>query len=111
MELTIEQVAALAWNLTKDDADPLFHLCQKTHQDKLVYHAQDVQRGGPADDAFEAKVKDVLANPDAARLEMAEKLYPTPIEITPETTVENVSLDIQPPQKSKAATPKTKKEK
>lgn len=71
--LTIEQVAALAWDLVKSDDDPLFQLCSTDHCSKLVYHAQSVKATGIASDDFERKVKDVLADPDAARLVLAEK--------------------------------------
>lgn len=70
---TIEQAAALAWDLMKPDDDPHFSGCAKDHQEKLVYHAQSVAASGIANDDFERKVKDVLANPAAAITEIKAK--------------------------------------
>lgn len=111
--MTIEQVAALAWGAVKDQDDPVFHLCHVDHRNKLTYHAQSVRDSGIAGDAFEAKVKEVLAEP-------AERLHPAPIQITDETTVASVSPDITEPEPAddhkqkrttKAAKALTKKEK
>lgn len=66
MTPTIEQVAAIAWDLVKPDDDPLFSGCHRDHQEKLIYHARDVQRTGIVGDDFERKVAEVLANPEAA---------------------------------------------
>jgi len=74
MQPTIEQAAALAWDLVKADTDPPFSHCLLDHQQKLIYHAQDVQRGGPADDGFERKVKEVLAHPERAIADIKAKL-------------------------------------
>ena len=66
MTPTIEQAAAMAWDLIRADNDPPFSSCTIDHREKLIYHAQNVQKSGLASDAFEQKVKDVLANPGAA---------------------------------------------
>jgi len=65
-EPTIEQVAAIAWDLIRSDTDPVFDSCQIDHKDKLFYHARDVQKTGKVDDDFERKVREVLSNPAAA---------------------------------------------
>jgi hypothetical protein len=110
MQPTIEQAAALAWDLVKADADPPFSHCLLDHQQKLIYHAQDVQRGGPVSDDFERKVKDVLANPEQAIAEIKAKLglpqmleAPAPAMETPEP------LPDAPPTKPLAKPAKAKK--
>lgn len=101
---TIEQAAALAWDLTKADTDPPFSDCLLDHQQKLIYHAQDVQRGGPADDGFERKVREVLANPEQAIADIKAKLG------LPET-LNAEPLPDAPPTKPLAKPARAKKEK
>lgn len=71
---TIEQIAAMAWDLVKADDDPPFSNCLLDHQQKLIYHARDVQRTGRADDVFEAKVAEILDDPAAAIAALKTKL-------------------------------------
>lgn len=78
MTPTIEQAAAMAWDLVRADNDPPFSSCTIDHREKLIYHAQNVQKSGLASDVFEQKVKDVLANPGAAIAELkARAAVPT----------------------------------
>ena len=74
MTPTIEQVAAIAWDLVKPDDDPLFSGCHRDHQEKLIYHARDVQRTGIVGDDFERKVAEVLTSPEVAITEIKAKL-------------------------------------
>lgn len=60
----IEAVAALAWNATKDAADPEFGSCILVHQQKLVDHARAVQNSGLVESDFDKKVAELLADPD-----------------------------------------------
>jgi len=76
MTPTIEQIAALSWDLMKPDDDPMFSGCHKDHQEKLIYHARDVQKTGIAGDDFERKVAEVMANPEAAIAEIRAKIEP-----------------------------------
>lgn len=100
---SIEQLAALAWNGSKADDDPPFHLCAQDHREKLAYHAQNVVKGGAVTTPFDRAVRDVLTNPAKVAVELA----PPPIEITPETTVVAVEPTIAPPEPAKPI--KTKK--
>ena len=104
---SIEQVAAIAWNWSKAGDDPPFHLCTQDHREKLIYHAQNVAKGGAATTPFDKAVWDVLTNPAKVAAELAPKPEPKPIEIAPETTVIAVSPDIAPPEPAKPT--KTKK--
>lgn len=97
---TIEQVAAMAWDLMKPDDDPMFSGCHQDHQSKLIYHAQDVQKTGVADDPFEKMVAAVLADTSGAIAALKAK-YAEPVEITPENTVVNLSPDTAPPEPAK----------
>ena len=74
MTPTIEQAAALAWDLVKDDDDPLFQDCQIDHRNTLVYLAQNVKATGLAATPFEQKVKAVLLDPEQAIAEIKAKL-------------------------------------
>lgn len=86
---TIEQAAAIAWDLIRADSDPTFDGCMKDHQDKLTYHARDVQKTGTANDDFERKVKEVLAKPDEAIAAIkARYALPEPAEIAITPNVE-----------------------
>jgi hypothetical protein len=76
MTPTIEQVAAIAWDLVKSDDDPMFSACHREHQDKLTYHARDVQKTGITGDDFERKVAEVLASPGAAIEAIKAKFAP-----------------------------------
>ena len=63
----IEDVSALAWNSSKEDSDPLFADCILSHKEKLVTHAQSVERVGvPAENpsAFEKEVARLLKDPE-----------------------------------------------
>ena len=60
----IEAVAALAWNATKDKADPEFAGCILTHQQKLVDTARGVEGTGLVETAFDREVARLLADPD-----------------------------------------------
>jgi hypothetical protein len=73
MTLHINDVAAEAWNATKDKADPAFNDVQFDFRMKLITHAQAVRDkglpsggdiAGPTD--FEKKVAELLAHPDKA---------------------------------------------
>lgn len=63
---TIEQVAAIAWDLVRDDADPLFEGCTVDHRSTLIYLAQNVASSGLAQTGFEQKAREVLGDPVAA---------------------------------------------
>ena len=106
MNPTIEQAAALAWDLVKAETDPPFSSCLLDHQQKLIYHAQNVQRGGPADDAFELKVREVLADPKAAIVAIKEKLG-LPAE-KPADPINDPPFSTTPPEPEAASVPDTK---
>ena len=90
MTPTIEQVAAMAWDLVRADDDPPFSSCTIDHREKLIYHAQNVQKSDLASDAFEQKVKDVLANPGAAIAELkARAVVPVVAEPEPDAPPTN----------------------
>lgn len=65
-------IAALAWNSTKDDADPEFPDCAPGHQGKLLTAVTAIEETGSAGiqglEAFEEEVKRLLkeAEPPAA---------------------------------------------
>ena len=112
--LTIEQVAAISWDLMKPDDDPLFHICSIDHQQKLVYHAQNVKSSGIANDEFERQVKEVLADPERERLRLADKWAVPKEEVQGEIEMIAVSpqdFEIKHPEniKTNPAKPKTKK--
>jgi aspartate/tyrosine/aromatic aminotransferase len=67
MSLAINDVAAEAWNATKDKADPAFNDSIPDHRQKLITHAQSVKdKGVPSEGAtdFDKKVAELLAHPD-----------------------------------------------
>lgn len=69
MSLDINDVAAEAWNATKDKADPAFNDCILDHKLKLITAAKSVaDHGLPAGDMaitdFDRKVAELLAHPD-----------------------------------------------
>lgn len=66
MSLAINDVAAQAWNNTKDEADPAFNDCILEHRQKLITHAQSVaDKGVPIEgaSAFEKEVAALLKDP------------------------------------------------
>jgi hypothetical protein len=64
----IEEVAAVAWDETKEKTDPAFADVQLDFQQKLVTHAQTVQdhglKGNENPSAFEKKVEELLKSPE-----------------------------------------------
>jgi len=87
---TIEQVAAMAWDVSKEPADPPFHLCQVDHRERLVYLAQNVAQSGVAESPFEQQVKATLRNPDETLAELRAKYEPVaePEVVEPEPVAE-----------------------
>jgi hypothetical protein len=65
MTLPINDVAAEAWNNTKDKADPDFNNCILEHRQKLITHAQSVADKGTLEGAsdFEKEVAALLKDP------------------------------------------------
>lgn len=66
MSRYIEEVAALAHNLTKEPGIPDFEGCIQNYREKQLTHAEAVERSGvPADSPseFEIKVGELLADP------------------------------------------------
>lgn len=62
-DTTLAGIAATAWNNTKDASDPVFADCILTHREKLMTHAESVQRVGvPSENpsAFEVEVGRLL---------------------------------------------------
>jgi hypothetical protein len=68
MTLAINDVAAEAWNATKDKADPVFGDCILDHRMKLISHAQSVADKGLVGEAsaFEKEVAKLLKDPAKA---------------------------------------------
>jgi len=93
---SIEQLAALAWNGSKADDDPPFHLCAQDHREKLAYHAQNVVKGGAVTTPFDRAVRDALAG--------LVRLAP---EVAPQAATVAVEPTIAPPEPAKPI--KTKK--
>lgn len=63
---TIEQVAAIAWDLLRDDDDPMFSHSLKDHQESCVYAAETVASSGIGETPYEKQVLRVLHNLEAA---------------------------------------------
>lgn len=63
---TIEQVAAIAWDLLRDDDDPMFSNTLKDHQESCVYAAETVASSGIGETPYEKQVLRVLHNLEAA---------------------------------------------
>ena len=63
---TIEQVAAIAWDLLRDDGDPMFSHSLKDHQESCVYAAETVASSGIGETPYEKQVLRVLHNLEAA---------------------------------------------
>lgn len=70
-DTSLAGITAAAWEATKDDDDPSFNACILSHRQKLLTHAEAVQRLGvtgenPSD--FERKVAELTeaAKPKAA---------------------------------------------
>lgn len=87
---TIEQVAAIAWDLLRDDDDPMFSHSLKDHQESCVYAAETVASSGIGETPYEKQVLRVLHNLEAALADVKaryEAPAPTPAP-APEIEVE-----------------------
>ena len=85
---TIEQVAAIAWDLLRDDDDPMFSHSLKDHQESCVYAAETVASSGIGETPYEKQVLRVLHNLEAALADVKARYEAPATAPVPEIEVE-----------------------